>query len=166
MDSKKILKIAKEEVERLKELMSVDSEVKCDIEDGREETKVVKVVFEGDDLGYMIGNRGKHLLALQYILSNIIRGKVRQEDEDAKVAIMVDVGGYRQQQMDRIEQLALQKADDARILGDSVDLPPMSPAERRVVHTALGRFDDIKTESQGEDRERFVRIIPLSAKAE
>jgi hypothetical protein len=41
----------------------------------------------------------------------------------------------------------------------------MDASDRRVVHTVLGKFDDIKTESFGEDRERFVRISPLSEKA-
>jgi spoIIIJ-associated protein len=45
-------------------------------------------------------------------------------------------------------------------LGESIDLPPMKPYDRRVVHMTLQKFDDLKTESYGEGRDRYVRIIP------
>jgi hypothetical protein len=38
----------------------------------------------------------------------------------------------------------------------------MKPYDRRVVHMTLQKFDDIKTESFGEGRDRHVRIIPES----
>ena len=60
--------------------------------------------------------------------------------------------------------MALQKADDARILGEPIELEPMSPSDRRVVHMALQVFDDIKTESVGEGNDRRVKIIPISDK--
>jgi hypothetical protein len=36
----------------------------------------------------------------------------------------------------------------------------MKPYDRRVVHVALKKFDDIRTESFGEGRDRHIRIIP------
>lgn len=166
MEKNKVLEIAKAEVEKLKELLGVDAQVECSVEDGDEGYVVVNVVFEGEDLGYMIGNRGAHLQAMQFVLSNIIKTKLRKEtsEEEIKVTVLVDVGGYRQQRADKIEALAMQKADDARILGESVDLLPMSSGDRRIVHTVLGKFDDLKTESFGDGRDRYVRITPISEK--
>lgn len=164
MKPEKILDITKEQVEKLKDLLGVDATVECSLSNGEDGFVVVNVVFKGEDLGYMIGNRGLHLQALQYILSNIVRGIVRKEDEEAKLAIMVDVGGYREQRNEKIERLAMQKADDARILGEPVDLLPMSASDRRVVHAVLGKFDDIKTESFGDGFDRYVRITPVSEK--
>jgi spoIIIJ-associated protein len=108
----------------------------------------------------MIGNHGRHLDSLQYILQLIIRREVDEEDFDFR--LIIDVSGYRKERNQKIEQIALQKADDARILGESVDLAPMKPYDRRVVHMTLQKFDDIKTESFGEGRDRHVRIIPES----
>ena len=48
--------------------------------------------------------------------------------------------------------MALQKANDARILGEEIELPPMKPSDRRIIHLSLDKFDDIKTESRGEDQ--------------
>lgn len=162
MDSKKVLKAAKEVAKKVTELLQVESMPEVEIEEGTEGMLIVKVTYEGENLGYMIGNRGRHLQALQFLLASILRTKFREEG--AKIAVMVDIGGYREQRVEQVEKIALQKADDARILGEAVELPPMSPSDRRIVHMALSKFDDIKTESEGEGRDRFVKIIPISEK--
>ncbi len=164
MDSKKLLKMVKEEVEAIESLLMIDAQTSVDIDPSDEGVTIVKVKFDGDDLGYMIGSHGRHLSSLQYIFNSILRNKVRQLEEEMAFTILVDVGGYREQKQEGVEKLALQKADDARILGEAIDLPPMSSSDRRVVHTALSKFDDLKTESFGEGRDRYVRITPLSEK--
>ncbi len=57
--------------------------------------------------------------------------------------------------------MALQKADDVRILGEEIEMEPMSPADRRVVHTTLSQYEDIATESVGEGKDRRVVIKPI-----
>jgi len=163
MKDKKILKIAKAEADELKKLLEVDCIVSCRIEemdnatqDG-EDLKIIKVAYDGEELGHMIGNRGRHLNSLQFILSLILRKKFGEEE---KIITHVDVGGYREQLIEQLEKLALEKADDARILGESIDMVPMSPSDRRIVHMVLKKFDDIETESEGEGWERYVKIIP------
>ena len=61
MKEKDLLKLAKEEVKNLKELLNVEGEVEVEIEEGDEGMHYIKVAFEGEYLGYMIGNRGRHL---------------------------------------------------------------------------------------------------------
>ena len=119
--------------------------------------KIINISFEGEDLGYMIGNHGRHLDSLQYMVSLFLRKKF---EEDMHFIVMVDVSGYREERNSKIESIALRKADDARLLGEPVDLKPMKPSDRRIVHMVLQKFDDITTESQGEGLDRYVRIIP------
>ena len=88
-------------------------------------------LFDGNDLGYMIGNRGRHLDSLQFVFQVILGRKISQ---DYDFRVFIDVGGYRKEKDTRLEEMALQKADDARILGEKVDLPPMKPSDRRIVH--------------------------------
>ncbi len=159
MDKQELSKIVDREIGKFISLSGVDATYDLNIEEV-EGTTSVKVSFEGDNLGYMIGNHGRHLDSLQYILQLIIRRAVDEEDFDFRLT--VDVSGYRKDRNEKIESIALEKADDARILGESIDLPAMKPYDRRVVHVALQKFDDIKTESYGEGRDRYVRIIPES----
>lgn len=136
---------------------------KADVNVTSEESEdgiVVEIELSGNELGYMIGSRGRHLSALQYIFSMMCNKKYSQDDK--RIYINIDVGGYKKEKYQKVEENALRRADDARILGDPVDLEPMSPSERRVVHSVLSKFDDIRTESFGEGNERYVRIYPIS----
>ena len=158
MNDKDILKIVDQEVSTLCELLTVECVKESSIEDGNEGEKYIKVVFSGDDLGYMIGNRGRHLDSLQFMLQVILGRKL---PEDMTFKVFVDVGGYREEKDKKLEEMAMQKADDVRILGEEVELPPMKPSDRRIVHMALEKFDDITTESRGEGMDRHIVIMPL-----
>ncbi|NLD25198.1 KH domain-containing protein [Candidatus Dojkabacteria bacterium] len=158
MKDKELLKIVQNEVENLSSLLKVESEREVSIEEGEEGVKYLKVNFEGKELGYMIGNRGRHLDALQFILQ-IILGRKLGEEVDFRV--FVDVAGYRKEKDDKLEQMALEKADNARILGEPIELPPMKPSDRRIVHLALMKFKDISSESIGEGMDRRIVISPI-----
>jgi spoIIIJ-associated protein len=146
------------ELDTLLKLMDIDAQYTLDIEEVSG-VSYIKIGFEGENLGYLIGGHGKHLDSLQFVLSMILRKHYKEEDQ---YRVVLDVCGYRKERDDKLEKFAMQKADDARILGEPVDLPPMKASDRRVVHLTLQVFDDIKTESIGEDRDRHIRIIPLT----
>ena len=158
MKDKEIIKFIEDEVKSLCSLLDVECESKFEMEKGEEDLRYIKVYFSGDDLGYMIGNHGRHLESIQYILQLIMGRKL---DQDPNYRVLVDVGDYRKEKDSKLEEFALQKADDVRILGEEVELPPMRPSDRRVIHMALSKFDDIVTESMGEGRDRYVVIKPV-----
>ncbi len=153
-------KTVKKELDTLLSLLEIDAEYELKTEEV-EDTTYLKVSFSGDNLGYLIGNHGKHLDSLQYIFSMMLRNKLA---EGTNYRVIMDVCGYKEEKNKKVERIAMQKADDARILGEPIELEPMSPSGRRVVHMALQMFDDIKTESVGEGLDRRVKIIPLSEK--
>ena len=152
--------IIKKELDTLLSLVDIDAQYDLNVEESNG-VKYIKISFNGENLGYLIGNHGKHLESLQYVFSLILRKKF---EEGIEYRVLMDVGGYKEERNKKIERMALQKADDARILGEPIELEPMSPSDRRVVHMALQVFDDIKTESVGEGNDRRVKIIPISDK--
>ena len=152
--------IIKKELDTLLSLMGIEAKYDLNLEESNG-VKYIKISFNGENLGYLIGNHGKHLESLQYVFSLILRKKF---EEGMEYRVLMDVGGYKEERNKKIERMALQKADDARILGEPIELEPMSPSDRRVVHMALQVFDDIKTESVGEGNDRRVKIIPISDK--
>jgi len=152
--------IIKKELDTLLSLIDIDAQYDLNVEESNG-IKYIKISFNGENLGYLIGNHGKHLESLQYVFSLILRKKF---EEGTEYRVLMDVGGYKEERNKKIERMALQKADDARILGEPIELEPMSPSDRRVVHMALQVFDDIKTESVGEGNNRRVKIIPISDK--
>ncbi len=148
--------IVKKEIDTLLSIMNIEADYKLDVDD-IEGVTYFNICFEGENLGYLIGNHGRHLDSFQYVLQMMLR---KNFEEDFNYRVILDVCDYRKEKNEKLEKFALQKADDARILGEPVDLPPMNPFDRRIVHMTLQKFDDITTESFGEGSDRYVRIIP------
>ena len=109
--------------------------------------------FAGQNLGLLIGRRGETLNSLQY-LTNLAVNKRRHEH----VRIVLDVEGYRDSREETLAALARKMADKAVKSGRRVELEPMNPHERRVVHLALQNDRRVDTISHGEEPYRRVVI--------
>jgi len=146
-DKKQILEIAG------KLLSLIDKTAKVEVEEGEEGSSLIKIKV--DDPGSLIGFHGKNLSSLQLILGLIL---FRQTGEWQRV--VVDVNDYRQEQADRLTNIALNAAERVRNSKQPASLSPMTPYERRIIHMALAEFDDIETKSEGEGSQRHVVILP------
>lgn len=113
------------------------------------------VDVQGDDLGILIGRGGETLTALQYI-SRLIVAKELQRP----VAVVIDIEGYRARREEELGRLAQQMAAQAAELDRTMELEPMPPNERRIIHVALRDNPAVTTESIGEGSSRKVTIIP------
>ena len=51
-------------------------------------------------------------------------------------------------------------ADDAISSGAPIELDPLPPFERRIVHEYLRERGDVETHSEGEEPERFLVVTP------
>lgn len=146
-------------------LLGLNADVEYDFQEG-EEFFLVRVIFKGDNVGYAIGTGGGKIFSMQNVLLMMLKNALRAEKNETeekleKLRVFVDIGDYRERKMQNLLKDVHRKAGEARTLGEPVDLHPMPAVERREVHMELKKFDDIKTESIGEGRERYVRIIPL-----
>lgn len=75
--------------------------------------------------------------------------------------VVIDVNNYRKQRQELIIELAKAAARKAAATKEEIVLPPMNAFERRLIHAELADRPDLKTESQGEGKERAVIIKPL-----
>lgn len=75
--------------------------------------------------------------------------------------VFVDVNNYRKKRRDLIIELAKATARKSLAEKKEIPLPPMNAYERRIVHLELSSHPDIKTESVGEGRERYIVIRPI-----
>jgi spoIIIJ-associated protein len=126
---------------------------KLTVEEGEE--GIVNLTIEGDDLNFLIGYRGESLDALQTLLGLMIFKKMGDWTR-----VIVDINGYRKQKMDKIEQITKTYIDKVRFFGKDVEMSPMTPSERRQVHTFIADYDDITSESTGEGQNRRVVLKP------
>jgi spoIIIJ-associated protein len=114
----------------------------------------VDVVTE--ETGLFIGQKGETIDAIQYLL-NVATYKNRPFSK----RIVVDSEGYRQRRIEAIQGMAHRTARRAMREKRPLSLPPMSPAERRVIHIFLKENPDVTTSSEGEEENRRVIVNPL-----
>ena len=110
----------------------------------------------GDDLGVLIGRYGRTLNALQFMVSIIVHRKL-----GFYYPVIIDVEGYKNRQREKIESIAKRSASKAASSNQNVELRPMSPYERRIVHTTLQSDPRVTTKSKGTGDDRHVVISPV-----
>lgn len=130
----------------------MDLDVNIETEESEEFTKIN---LSGPDLGILIGRRGDTLDALQYYINLAANRNIEK-----RVRFVVDVEGYRQRREETLNNLAFRLADKAKRKGRDVILEPMSPYERRIIHTALQNNKEVFTFSEGEEPYRKIIISP------
>ena len=141
--------IAEERLRLLLEKMKIDYEIdRIEVYDD-----VVRINITGRDMGLLIGRKGETLNAVQFILGLMVNREVEE-----KVRVLLDVEDYRLRREDSLKSLAVKLSERVKKTRRSVVMRPMSPHERRVVHTALQGDPDIVTYSQGEEPNRKVVI--------
>lgn len=119
-----------------------------------EESNEYYVNIDSDEAKDLIGRHGATLQALQTLLLTILKRK-----GEMGLNIVLDVDGYRKQQIENVKSLADRKVNFLRNSKKPQALTPMSPFFRRIVHTYLNseQFSDIVTESTGNgDRRKVV----------
>lgn len=105
------------------------------------------------EMGIIIGKRGNTLDAIQYLLSLAIN----KGNEDY-IRVTLDTKGYRAKREDTLIRLAHRMAEKTKYSKRPVKLEPMNPYERRIIHSALQKTEDIVTFSEGKEPYRRVVI--------
>ena len=123
-----------------------------------EDDETLRVTASAPDVGMIIGREGRTIEALQHIVSSIA---YRRQGPGGK-PVEVDAGGYRERRRSRLEATAREAADRATRDGAAVRLEPMSAPDRRIVHLALQETAGVETESEGDDPERYVVVLPTA----
>lgn len=145
--------IAREFIDTLLEDMEIHADVEMTAT--KKSDRVISIV--GEEAGVLIGHHGDTLEALQY-LTNLAANK-REEDESRDyVHITVDVENYREKREATLRSLARRMAGKAQRTGKSVMLEPMSPYERRIIHSEVQSIEGVSTNSVGVDEGRRVVI--------
>ena len=109
---------------------------------------------DGAGLDILIGPNGQHLAALQYMI-NLISSRALE----GRHSFTVDVDGYKQRREQELLAMGAAAAAEARETGTMVELQPLPPAERRIIHLNLSGIDGIETESTGVGAARRVQIV-------
>jgi spoIIIJ-associated protein len=142
--------VAGDYLERLLDILDVDGDIDLDVEGDRASVAIV-----GGQLDDLIGAEGQVLEALQ----ELTRLAVAQST-GVRSRLMLDVGGFRAKRRADLSSLAGEAARRVAQSRQPERLTPMNPFERKVVHDVIATVSGVRSESEGEEPNRRVVVLP------
>jgi len=142
--------LLEELLEEVADRLLLEVEVEVEEADG-----VLVGRLEGDDVGLFIGRHGQTIDAVQHLAQRIVF-----PDGPSQVRVVIDANGYRERRAEALRAEADDAADEALSSGEPVELDPLPPFERRIVHEYLRDRGDVDTHSEGNEPERFLVVTP------
>jgi spoIIIJ-associated protein len=139
-------------LEEIVESLGLDAEVTVEERDG-----LLSGRLEGEDVGLFIGRHGQTIDAVQHLAQRIVF-----PEGPSSVRVLIDANGYRERRADALRAEADDAAEDALSSGKPVELDPLPPFERRIVHEYLRDRGDVETHSEGNEPERYLVVSPLT----
>lgn len=141
---------AKKYLEDLLSFFGLNTEVHATAEDDVIELSVPSTHMNG----FLIGQRGETMRALQFMVSMSLKSK-----EYAYTRVNVDIADYKKNRHERLAEIALEWINRVKETNQPLSLKPMNAADRRIVHKVAGEYG-LGTESEGEGRDRHIVLRP------
>lgn len=113
------------------------------------------IALKGTDTKDVLSHHGEILDAIQ-----TLAGAAENIGRKDYKKVVVDCENYRDKREDTLVSLAHKLEQKATEMRREVILEPMSPYERRIIHTALSNSQTVTTKSDGKEPNRFVVIVP------
>ncbi len=147
------LVFAKKYLEDLLSFFGLNTDVYATSSDG----EVIELHVPSTHLnGFLIGQRGDTMRAMQFMVSNALRN-----NNHTITRVNVDIADYKKQRSDRLAEKAQEWIAAVKASGEPMPLVPMNSADRRVVHKVASEAG-LSTESVGEGRDRHI-VLRLAA---
>ncbi|NLC97004.1 MAG: KH domain-containing protein [Erysipelotrichaceae bacterium] len=119
-----------------------------------------KIMLDADNNASLIGHNGRTLHAI----NTVVRGAVNSNFK-RKFNILIDINNYKENRYRKVKAMAIRIAKNVKRTKIDATLDPMPNDERKIIHQTLTNFDNIKTESEGEGRNRYLKIMYIEQKS-
>ena len=141
----------------LLERMGISADI--DIKDDNDR---IVLEIQTADTELVIGRRGVVIDALQHLVNKAV---FKERGAEKGKPLVVDAGGFRDKQVERLRGIATKMAEKALQTKQIVELQPMSPHDRRIVHMAIAEIQGLSSRSEGEGEDRHILLVPASAES-
>jgi len=145
----------------IKELLTAAGIEHSDVTESELAGQAIYSIITKEPAQELIGFHGDTIHAIDSLVKKIAEKRLPSPVEvgdRSNGLFLVDINDHRTKQIKDLQSKALIMAERARSFQYDVELSPMSGYERLIVHTTLADASNIKTESQGEGRNRRVVI--------
>lgn len=140
-------------LEEIVESLGLEAQIDVSESDG-----VLTGRVEGEDVGLFIGRHGQTIDAVQHLAQRIVF-----PEGPSTTRVVIDANGYRDRRAEALRGEADDAVEEAVRSGKPVDLSPLPPFERRIVHEYLRERGDVETHSEGNEPERHLVVSPLES---
>lgn len=152
-DIEEAILYAKKYLEDLLSFFGLNTEVHATTEDH----EVIELNVPSTHMnGFLIGVKGDTMRSLQHTISSALKNQ-----NFTHTRVNVDIAGYKKQRADRLAKQAEEWFKKVKDSNQPMELQPMNPADRRVVHKVAEDFG-LTTESVGFGRDRHIVIKPMA----
>ncbi len=121
-----------------------------------EDNEVIELQVPSTHLnGFLIGQHGDTMRAIQYMVSNALRNANYEVTR-----VNVDIAEYKKSRADRLSGKAIDWVNKVKESGEPMELKPMNAADRRTIHK-LASENGLETESVGDGKDRHIVLKPI-----
>lgn len=131
------------------ENIEMDIELTIDEMDG-----VYKVNLNTPHNAIMIGKAGQTLQAMNTVLKAAVSSTFKKH-----IACLIDINGYKEERYEKVIAMATRIAKTVVRSKTDALLDPMPNDERKAIHNHLSNMEHIATISEGEGKDRRLKIV-------
>ncbi|MDR1794495.1 MAG: KH domain-containing protein [Erysipelotrichaceae bacterium] len=131
---------------------NLNQEVEVDVRQEGEDG--FRVRLNASNNAILIGKNGQTLTAINTVVKSVTNSAFKK-----RYFVSIDINGYKENRYEKLKTLAFRTAKTVQNTHVTATMDPMSADERRVVHQYLNNMKNIYTESEGEGRDRRLKII-------
>jgi spoIIIJ-associated protein len=125
----------------------------------KEEITEIKIEFSGQDEALLKDQKGQLMDAIQLIIKRV----TQHNFPDVQTNILVDCGGFREEN----EAALIERAEHLKTIaieqGKSVYYRALPPKERKIVHQYLAQDARVKSRSLGDGLYKKIKIFPAKS---
>lgn len=153
MNKDESVKFAEKYIEDMLSFFGINVQVETSVQDD-----VIEISVPTSEINsLLIGKNAETLRSIQYLLSTTLRN---QDSELQRVN--VDIADYKKQRAEKLAAEAREWIEEVIRTGDSKVLS-LNPADRRIVHHVASEYENVRTFSEGEGRDRNIIIAQESS---
>lgn len=119
------------------------------------------VNIDAENNAILIGKNGQTLQSFNNVLKSAVSSEFKK-----RIGVLIDINGYKEEKYHKVCSLALRVAKTVQKTKVDAQLDPMPADERKAVHNYLTNMKYISTVSEGEGRERRLKIVYNASKDE
>ena len=112
------------------------------------------ISIDASNNAILIGKSGQTLQAINTVVKGAVSSAFKR-----RFQVMVDINNYKNERYEKVRAMAQRIAKSVQRTKIAAVLDPMPNDERKIVHQTLSSMRNIKTESEGDGRNRRLRIF-------